>query len=126
MQRGSLASGHKDEAGGVARPRNEDGGDDLAVYDDPQLATLWGGPGGRSAVPNWVHTVVTVAGSSAAAVGMMLSIAPVNASAMRILFMSSPVSSDIASNSVIHAIQQLKEPLRSEGLKPIDCFKFRL
>ena len=47
MQRRWLASGHQDEAGCVARPRNEDGGDDLAVYDDPQLATLWGRARGK-------------------------------------------------------------------------------
>ena len=42
LQCESLASGHQDETGGVARPRNKDGGDDLTVYDDPKFATLWG------------------------------------------------------------------------------------
>src|SRR5918993_4684108 len=75
-----------------------------------------GGPGGSSAVPNWVHNVVTVAGSSAAAVGMMLSIAPVTASAMRTLFMLPPVSSAIASDSTAQAIQQVKRsPLVERG-----------
>jgi hypothetical protein len=63
-----------------------------------------GGPGGSSAVPNSVHTMVTVAGSWAAAAGILPSVAPARARPTRTRFILPPLSS-----AMEQAIQQLKE-----------------
>jgi hypothetical protein len=66
-----------------------------------------GGPGGSSAVPNSVHTMVTVAGSWAAAAGIMPSVAAVSAAQQGLS------SSCLPYPLRQQAIQQLKETTTS-------------